>query len=280
MVKAYRPLSLTEALEIRESGDTVLLAGGSDLMVQNRRGSGIIPDLGGAVVFIAHLPELQGIFVAEDSIKIGAACTLAGLLQEPDMPEYVKAPLAQMASPAIRNTATIGGNICNSSPAGDTLPMLYALEARLLIQSSKHSYMVRVEDFITGPGQNLLQTDEILVQVQIPNRIYDGYYYKKVGARKANAISKLSFFAVSRQEDNRIQELRIALGSVAPTVVRSREAESLLAGLAWGEIAQVLPEVQAYYEDLIQPIDDVRSSQEYRHRVALGLLRNYLLTQL
>jgi CO/xanthine dehydrogenase FAD-binding subunit len=266
-----------EALEIRDGGeDSILLAGGTDLMVQHRRGSGVLPDLPEKTMFIGHLSELQEVSVEGEGISIGAACTLARLLGEPNLPDYIKVPLAQMASPAVRNVATIGGNICNSSPAGDTLPMLYALEARLLIQSRRASHSMAVEDFITAPGQNRLQPNEILTQVQIPAAVFDNYYYRKIGARKANAVSKLSFFALSRREGQQIQELRIALGAVAPTVIRSREGESLLAGLNPEEIIPVLPEVWACYQSLIRPIDDVRSSREYRRRVALALLENYL----
>lgn len=277
MVKAHRPGSLNEALSIRAQEKVTILAGGTDLMVRNRSWSGTLPAFKQAVMFIGHLSELQNIFVERERIKLGASCTLAQIMGDSRVPEYIKLPLGQMASPAIRNMATIGGNICNASPAGDTLPMFYALGASLQLNSKQGSRTIYIDDFIKGPGRTQLQDDEILSEIHIPIASFNQQYYKKVGLRKANAISKVSFFAVASCTNAQIHDLRIALGAVAPTPVRSREGEALLSGLELKALPDVFPNVRACYEKLINPIDDVRSSKMYRYRAALLILEDFLL---
>jgi CO/xanthine dehydrogenase FAD-binding subunit len=280
MVKSFRPLNLTEALEIRSRENTTVFAGGSDLMVRHRVWSGVIPNFPQPLLFIGHLPELQNIRIENNLLKIGAACTLEQILRDPKIPEYLKLPVSQMASPAIRNLATLGGNICNASPAGDTLPMLYALDAQLILKSKNKTTAVNVKDFITGPGQNILQGDEIAVEIVIPLADYNQFYYRKVGSRKANCISKLSFFGLAKMEAGQVQAVRIAFGAVAPTVVRSTEAESLLEGVRKPHFSALLPELAGAYTPLINPIDDVRSTKKYRRTVSLRLLEHFLLKEL
>lgn len=280
MVSVYRPGSLSEALTIRSQEMVNVLAGGTDLMVRNRSWSGTLPAFKQGVLFIGHLEELKNISVAKEHITIGASCTLAQILSDSRIPEYVKLPLMQMASPAIRNVATIGGNICNASPAGDTLPMLYALEASVQLVSRQAARIVGIEDFILGPGSIQLREDEILGQIYIPVATFNTWYYKKAGSRKANAISKVSFFAVANGYNSRILDLRIALGAVAPTPVRSREGEERLTGLELATLPDILPEIMNCYEKLLSPIDDIRSSRSYRHRAALLILESFLVHEL
>jgi len=284
MVKTYRPLTLREALEIRNQTRTVLLAGGSDLMVRQRVWSGAVPEFSDPVLLIGHLKELQGISLTGNLLQIGAACTLAQIINDPGVPAYLKLPLSQMASPAIRNFASIGGNICNSSPAGDTLPLLYALDAWLTIQSKEAARSVAIADFITGPGQNSLQSDEILSQITVTLPGCSRYSYLKVGARQAMCISKLSFFGLADtladENDRLIHDIRIAFGAVAPTVIRSPEAEALLKGSRCSQVSQLRENVLASYARLLSPLDDLRSTKKYRRTVALSLLDNFLTKDL
>ncbi|MEN6391787.1 MAG: FAD binding domain-containing protein [Syntrophomonas sp.] len=280
MVRTHHPDSLKEALSIRGMEKVTVLAGGTDLMVRNRSWSGTLPVFERDVLFIGHLEELKKIREKGEFIILGASCTLAQIMHDGRVPEYVKLPLAQMASSAIRNVATIGGNICNASPAGDTLPMLYALNASLQLNSEQGSRIVTIQDFITGPGGTGLQDDEILTEIHIPTACFSHQYYKKAGLRKANAISKVSFFAVANSNHNRIDEVRIALGAVAPTPVRSREGEALLAGLEIEALPERFYDVKACYEQLLSPIDDVRSTEKYRHKAALLILEDFLLNVL
>lgn len=279
MVKAYRPQNLREALQIRNSEKTVVLAGGTDLMVKHRVGSGVIPQFEHPVLFIGHLSELQGINIDNNMMRIGSGCTLANIISDIRLPEYIRYPVSKMASPPVRNSATIGGNICNSSPAGDTLPMLYALEACLTIQSVNNVQTVSITDFITGPGRNILGPDQILTSIEIPLVKYNSYYYRKVGSRKANSISKVSFFAVADFDSLRLNKVRMAIGAVAPTVVRSTEAEHLLEGISKVDVGAVCPLVKDYYARRITPVDDIRSTRQYRSAVAIRLIENYLFSE-
>jgi CO/xanthine dehydrogenase FAD-binding subunit len=272
MAIAYRPLSLTEALRIRSSGNTQVLAGGTDLMVKRGRFSPVVCP----VLLISQLEELRQIVRCGDELRIGASCTLTGLLRSPLLPDYLREPLAQMASPAIRNVATIGGNLCNASPAGDALPMLYALDAMLYLQSEAGGEEVPVQDFILAPGRTRLHEAQLLTEIRIPLRRGWRCTYRKVGMRRANSLSKLSFYALSDRPAGCLRDIRIAFGAVAPTVVRSREAElEILSGISLPPEDQ-LRRALACYDKLLHPIDDARSSQVYRRAVSLRLLAQYL----
>ncbi|MHC1787159.1 MAG: xanthine dehydrogenase family protein subunit M [Christensenellales bacterium] len=272
MSAAYRPRMLAEALALRSGQGTLVLAGGTDLMAN----AGRLQAYGRPVLCVSHLEELRQIRREGDALLIGAACTLCELLESPLTPAYMKPPLAGMASPAIRNMATIGGNLCHASPAGDALPMLYALDAVLHLQSERDGQWVPVQDFVLGPGRTLLREDQLLCQIRVPLEAAWRCSYRKVGLRQANSLSKLSFYALSRKRAGHLRDLRLAFGAVAPTVVRSREAElEILAG-AGAPDAALIERACARYGGLIQPIDDVRSSRTYRGTVALRLLTQYL----
>lgn len=276
MVHAYRPLSLREALDIRNNSENLVYAGGSDLMVRYRAWSGLIPLLPKPALMIGHLRELREIRIVDGVLEIGACCTLAEILGHRAVPEYVKLPLVHMASPSIRNIATVGGNIGHASPAGDTLPMLYSLDARLALQSLDQTVVVNIEDFITGPGQTTLKDNQIITGISIPLADLSRVYYRKVGTRRANSISKITLYAAARAGASKMEDVRISFGAVAPAVVRSREAEAVLKTLSPEECYERLEDVKACYLPLIRPIDDQRSTKEYRRRVAFRLLEDFL----
>lgn len=277
MVEAFRPQNLDEALSIRDSRRTTIFAGGSDLMVRHRGWSGTSPTLPAPALMICHLEELRGIDVHGDRLSIGACTTLAEIIDHPGVPDCVRLPLSCIASPSIRNIATLGGNIANASPAGDTLPMLYALGGRLELRSRSRTDVVDIAGFITGPGSTTLGDDQILTRIHIPLVKYQHLLFDKVAGRRSNSISKLSLYAVARVANSCVEEVRISFGSVAPTVVRSREAEALLAMLPTERIPALLERVKGCFAPLITPVDDQRSTREYRHKVALGLLERFLL---
>lgn len=280
MVEVFKPLTLQEALKIRSSKDTILFAGGSDLMVKYRSWSGTIAELPLDVLFIGHLKELQEISLSNNTLKIGAAVSFSQILEDNRIPAYIKLPLSEIGSPSIRNLGTIGGNICNSSPAGDTLPMLYALDAEVIVASKNNTRTIGISNFIVGAGKNLLKKDEILTSITIPLKDYNRFYSKKVGQRKANAISKLSFFAIAKTNTSEIEEVRIAFGAVAPTVIRSIEIESCFKQLKRGELYYLVDKINGQYANLIEAIDDHRSTKEYRKRVSLQILEKFLLEEL
>ena len=280
MVNACRPLSLEEALVMRSREATTVFAGGSDLMVKYRQWSGVTPDFPGTVLFVGHLPELQRLDREKDAWKIGAACTIAQILQDQGIPDHLKLPLLSMASPSIRNVATLGGNICNASPAGDTLPMLYALDARLTLQSRDNARTVAIADFITGPGKTILAADEILTEITIPPGDWPRVYYKKAGTRRANSVSKVTFYAVARFDGDRIADIRMAFGAAAPTVVRNPAAEALLQNIDKNQVPALLETLTTHYADSLRPIDDLRSTGKYRQQTALRILAHFLRREL
>jgi len=280
MVDAFRPADLAQALQIMADTNPTLLAGGTDLMVRHKTWSGVVPHFEGPVLLIGHLPELQGIEIRDQRLFIGSAVTLAAILEHPLVPDHIKSPIAQMASAPIRNLATLGGNICNASPAGDSLPMLYALDAGLHLESVQGQQTVTIQDYITGPGRTRLNPGQLLTAIEIPLIKCRAHYYRKVGQRQANSISKVSFYAAADYDNQHIDWVRIALGAVAPTVVRIPAAEGLLAGLDVSELKAAIPAVINKYQELLSPVDDVRSTQLYRREVSLRLLDDYLTQDL
>lgn len=274
MVNAFRPQTLEEALDVRRKNRAIPFAGGTDLMVQRKRGTGLVPDFTPAVLFIGHLEELKRISSESAFLHIGACCTYSQLLGSPSVPPALKKAIGEIGSPAVKNRGTMGGNVCNASPAGDTLPVLYALDAEVVLRSSGSSRILPIEDFILGPGKISLQHNELLTGIRIPAGDFPVTVYRKVGARRANALSKLSFIGLARE--NTVLDVRIAFGAVAPTVVRSRENEALLRDILGGGINGRIEEICDLYSPLLEPIDDQRSNAHYRKEVSLRLLGAFI----
>lgn len=277
MGAVIRAGSLREAL-LRMSRETMIpLAGGTDLMVRNRVPGGTRPSFVVPVIAIGHLSELRELKQGSGRLEVGAACTVAELLESPLVPEGWKLPLAGMGSPAIRNVATLGGNLGNASPAGDALPLLAALDAKVVLSSEGDERIMPVTSFITGPGKTCRRPDELIARFHIPLPCQPcRVWYRKVGTRQANCLSKVSLFACVEWSGNRIHRAGCALGAVAPTIVRSRPAEDRLRHLRSGEVAVCRQDMLALYAPLILPIDDVRASAAYRREVAMRLLDGWL----
>ncbi len=275
---AYRPGSLEEAYRVRARTGAVPLAGGTDLMVRHRRPAGLVPDPGCPVLLIGHLESLARVEEGPDAVRIGACATYTSLLKHESVPEILKRCIGLLASPPIRNRGTLGGNICNSSPAGDTLPVLYALDCSLVLASTRGERVLPIDRFITGPGKNTLADDEIVKEIVVPKNSFSSQYYRKVGTRRANALSKISFAGLFSKEYGRVRDIRIAIGAVAPTIVRSREIEGSLKGMPIAMLKKTAGAVAARYKPLIRPISDQRSTERYREGVSLRLLEQYLTT--
>lgn len=276
MVNSYRPSTLMEALEIIDSNTVTPIAGGTDLMVKKRNWAGTAPKFSKDILFIGHLKELNQIKIEKDQIRIGANCTISDVIEKDKIPDYIKMPLSQIASPGIRNIATLGGNICNASPAADSLPILYALNTKLILKSIDREREVNIEDFIQGPGENDLSGNELLKEIVIPKVDFNIVFYKKVGSRKANALSKVSFIGLSSIQHRRIKDIRISLGAVAPTVVRDKKIEERFIGMSELDIKGKVEELKILYADLVRPIDDQRASKEYRKKISLNLLEYFV----
>ena len=211
------------------------------------------------------LDELRGITVRDDVLSIGALTTYASIIQSGDvaarLPMLIEAAKL-VGGPQIQNRGTIGGNVANASPAGDTLPVLAAVDAVVVLRSAKGERRVPFNAFYTGYRASQRAANELIVAVDIP-RVKGKQWFRKVGTRAAQAISKIVMAGI------RGPSTAIAFGSVAATVVRAPRTEAALGrGESIEEAARIL-------EDEIKPIDDVRSTAEYRRRVAGNLLRRF-----
>lgn len=274
MVTANAPRTLLEALILKQmEPGLVPYAGGTDLMVQKKPNA--------RYLFINKVKELIEIHETDHEIKIGAACAYSDLLASDLVPEILKRAIAKVASKALRNLGTMGGNICNASPAGDTLPALYALGASVKLASLDETgnYVFRVlpiEKFITGVRKLDLKENELLEQIILSKEKFQIEYYEKVGARQSEAIAKISFVGLANMQKGKVKDIRIAFGSVGTTVIRNKEFESLLLEQLMDE--DLIDQVIENYAAVIHPINDQRSTAVYRKHACIVLLRDFLET--
>ena len=276
MVDSYRPKDLKEALSIRAEYGATPLAGGTDLMVRYQSWTGTLPLFKNSVMFVGHLKEMKYIKKEDSTLIIGGTATLTSVANHPDTPVVLKKAVLSIAAPALRNNATLTGNICNASPAGDSICALYALDAVIVIEKNGSSREVRVTEFITGPGRTVLAGNELVTAIKVPLKASSVNDFTKVGTRRANALSKLSFTGVADYKNGRVDSIALTFGAVGPTVVRSVELEKKLMGLSGSEIKSKISAILEDYSTVIVPIDDQRSSAVYRKKVALNLLEKYL----
>ena len=279
-VYAYRPKNLRKALEIMDRSRVIPFAGGTDLMVSRKSWSGLTPHFEKPVLFIGHLEELKGVKSDKGHLKVGTACTFSSLIESDTVPFSFKVVISQIASPAIRNRATIGGNVCNASPAGDSLPLLYALSASVVLCKKDAQRSLSIDDFISGSGKTVLSENELVKEIIVPSKKFNLFFYRKVGLRRVNSCSKLSFIGFAQFENGIITDVRIAFGSVAPTIIRSRDIETRMIGKTGREIENIMPEISSLYSSLLQPIDDQRCNKKYRRAISLKLLHHFLQNEL
>ncbi|MEI6859709.1 MAG: FAD binding domain-containing protein [Shewanella sp.] len=279
MVNVFRPTKLETALELNAIHCATLFAGGTDLMVQ---GMTHYDDSNNVVVFLDDIAEIKRIELnnkaSEPRLVIGAGVTLYELIAHESVPLMIKDAAKRIAAPALRNRATLVGNICNTSPAADMLPALYLLDACIELSSPSGKRELAIEKFILGPGQTSRLADEIVTSVSLTLPMFDDYLYHKVGTRKANALTKLSILAAVRIESGIIQDWRLTFGAIGPTVVRNVKFEQGLIGLSAVILqqAETVDKIIDFYSQKIAPIDDHRSTAEYRRCAALNLLRRWL----
>jgi CO/xanthine dehydrogenase FAD-binding subunit len=278
MSQSYRPETLLELLDLMAEKDLIPFAGGTDLMVQNAGVAG--PEFKKDVVFLGHLEELKGIKKVGKDLVIGAGATLSEIERCDDVPTLLKQAVSLIAAPALRNRGTMGGNVCNASPAGDSIPPLYALDATFKLVSRKGERVVKAETFFKGPGRTDRKQDEILKEIIVPLKEWNVTKYRKVGTRAANALTKCSITAAARTKGGRIDDLSIAFGAVGPVIVRDRELEKTLIGMKICDVPQVIESTIKDYSTIIIPIDDQRSTAVYRKQVCLNLLKEFLKSDL
>ena len=271
------PASLGDALALleKEPGVWKPFAGGTDLMVLLEAGK--LPHRN--YINIWGLDELRGIEVNDSHVTLGALTTYTDVQSHPILQSEFPM-LGQAASEtgglAIQNRGTLGGNIINASPAADSPPALLAYDAEIELISSSGSRWVPYHGFHTGYKQMQLGADELLARIRLPrNTAGVTHYYRKVGTRKAQAISKVCLAATARMNDGQIEDARIAVGSVAPIVVRCVQTEDALRGRKPDN--ETIASAGAALVREISPIDDIRSTADYRLQVTKNLLTDFVL---
>ena len=265
------PKSLTDALKmLRDEGPLTPMAGCTDLYVALNFGT--LQE--SRFLNLWRLVALRRIEVRRGLLSIGALATYMDVMRSTDVRKrlpMLAAAAREVGAVQIQHRGTIGGNVANASPAGDTLPVLAVAEATIVLQSAAGTRRVPFHAFYTGYRQTVRRPEELIVAFEIAP-IRGRQWFRKVGTRAAQAISKVVMAGVV-PEGHGLAGTRIALGSVAPTVVRAARTEALL-----GQGASV-DEAQQSLMDEIVPIDDVRSTAEYRRRVAGNLLARMLTSR-
>lgn len=269
------PRSLMDALERMAGAPGIWkpFAGGTDLMVLLEAGK------------LAHrkfmniwkLPELHGITVTPAYVSLGALTTYSAVRRNEtlarEFPLLCRAA-AETGSVATQNRGTLGGNIANASPAADSPPALFVYDAELELVSSSGTRRVPFHGFWRGYKQLAFRDDELIGSIHLPRDKREWrQFYHKVGTRRAQAISKVCFAAAARIESGQIGDVRISLGSVAPTVLRATGTEAVLRGQR--PTAELVRAAQEALAREITPIDDIRSTSRYRLRVAKNLLAEF-----
>ncbi len=267
-------LSAALALLAKNPGALLPIAGGTDLMVQFAAGT-LAPR---KLLSVWNLPELRRIDVDADEIRVGAASTYTDLRRNQiiarEFPLLAQAA-AWTGGIANQHRGTLGGNIVNASPAADSLPALLAYEAELIVASASGERRVSYADFHTGYKKMRLEPAELIRAICLPRR-FSGYasYTRKIGGRNAQAISKVCIAALGRVAAGIVDDVRIALGSVAPIPIRLRATEALLRGKHID--AQLIAVACKAAVAETQPIDDIRSTARYRAAVVSNLVAEFL----
>jgi CO/xanthine dehydrogenase FAD-binding subunit len=274
----HAPRRLEDALAILATEPSAVpIAGGTDLMVSRRLGSleeDVFVDLRG-------LAELRGIAETSGGVMLGALTTYREMAASPLVAE--RHPLLVQAARlsgawAVQNRGTIGGNIANASPAADTPPALLVYRARIELAGARGRRWLPYAGFHVGYKATRRAPGELITRILLPRADPAAGpargFYRKVGTRRAQAISKVCFAGVARQDGDRLGDVRIAVGSVAPTVLEAKRTAAYLSGRRRAEVDPRA--ARAHLEAEIAPIDDVRSTARYRRAVAGNLLEQFL----
>lgn len=280
-IEVYTPSSSEEALKLldEKGSEAKIVAGGTEVMVTLR--NGLVKE--NQFIDLSKLEELRYIRMNDDNlIHIGALTTLSNCLSNPILQKH--APILThaingMASVQVKNLATIGGNIANASPAGDTIPPFYAQTSNILLSSVRGERIVNVEDFFIGPKRTVMERQEMIREIQIkPMNPDETGFFKRLSLRRSHACSIVNIAAWLKKDRKSITDARIALGAVSPTVVRAKGAEQALKTPPLTKVRLWSISEEAASE--CTPIADVRATVEYRRSVATALLFRGLLETL
>lgn len=244
------------------------IAGGTDLVVQMRSGKTTAESL----VDISRVGELRGIHEAKDCVIIGALSTIEDIRRSPLVERRfpaLKEAADVFAAWQVRNLATLGGNVCNASPAADTALPLLVYRAKLIAFLGIHQREIPIEGFFRGPGKTCLEAGELVGQIILPMEASGGSAFLKLGKRQASILAVVNVAAYVGTKGGVVTEARLALGSVAPTPVRASKAEEFLVGKP--AVDKNFTQAAALVDEDIKPITDVRAGAKYRVRMAKTL---------
>jgi CO/xanthine dehydrogenase FAD-binding subunit len=279
-IQSYKvPKSLDEAAEILRAGNVTLFAGGTDVMPQTRAGKVKFQPV---LMNLRRVPELQGIAEAGGMVRLGALVTITEMLESPLVRERLNLlwqSCDHFASDQIRNAATIGGNVCNASPAGDTLVPLLALNAHAVLAAKPNGALqvrrVPLTEFFLGPGRTCRAPAELLaaVEVPLPPAGFAGEFYKH-GTRPGLDIAAIAIALGARRDGKVLRDVRVAFGSVAPTPIRAPRTEAALEGRT-ADAATLETAARTALEE-VHPISDVRATDWYRRELIRNMLKRVL----
>ena len=269
--KTYTPKTLSEALDIIRNNEVTLFAGGTDLMVTHLISSETIIKFNAPPLHLNKIDELKTIKKCEDKLIIGSLATFSDIIKNEYTPRVLKECSGAIAGPPIRNIATIGGNICNASPSADSLPSLYAMNALLKLQSKTGMRIVPISEFITGVSKTIIKKNEILTEIIIPLEKYEHSFYRKIGTRKANALSKLAICALALKENDKYT-FRISFCTLGRTITRDVNIENNFLTDDMSSWKNKVDMIKASYDEIINPRDSARSTALYRRKCALNLI--------
>jgi carbon-monoxide dehydrogenase medium subunit len=266
-----RPKDLNELLSIKGKLKTkaLILDGGTNLLIYIKDGN--IRE--GTIVDVTGLPELRGIRRINGTVEIGAAETMTDLLRSPVLRKsipFIPDFLEGFGNLLVRNTSTIGGNIADASPIADSAPPLMVLEADVIAAGSGGERIIPIDEFFVKPQKTKLASDEVLVRFRVPVPRAGNGKFIKLGLRRGTSCSVVSVAVWLVDRGGRIEDIRIALGGVAPRPLRARKTEQAFVGSKLD--MESIERIAAGVRDEITPITDVRGSSEYRREVSAGIL--------
>jgi len=267
MVRSVIAGSLQEALLLRKNPELIPYTGGTDLMIAERENA--------AYLFLHNVPEMKRITADDEYIRFGAACTFSEVIESPHTPEILREICLLIAAPAIRNVGSIGGNIANGSPKADSALIFMVTNSMLRLASADSERVIPIRQFYLGRKRLALAPDELIVEVLTPKYGIDNYYCEKVGARKALAISRVSFAGILDIRDGMIRNCAVAFGSVSDVIICVEEIDRMLIGKSVDEARDLKEAYINAYDKAIVPTSG-RVGAEYRKDVCMNLLRDFL----
>lgn len=264
---SYIPEDLAEALAMRRDYDVTPYGGGTDLMVEGRENTGYL--------FLHKVRELREIKEDQEYVRIGSGCAFTEIQNHPLTPPLLKKAVSEIAAPAIRNLGTIGGNVANGSPKADSALALCALGAVIRLAGTHGERLVPFREFYLGRRMVDLGKDELIVEFLVPHSHVGPFYHEKIGARKALAISRVSFAGVMTERNGRITYCSTAFGAINDVIVTRPELDARFVGKTVREAGKLREAYLQEYRDALAP-QKGRISAEYRKRVCVNMLSAFL----